>query len=255
MKVQIIKSNQDWKQLYKVGRYYEKQIGFVPTMGALHKGHVSLIEKCVNENDVAVVSVFVNPTQFNDLNDLKKYPKTFESDIQMLEGLNVDYLFSPDYNDMYPDNFTYRVSENDLSRKLCGAFRPGHFDGVLTIVLKLLNIIKPNRAYFGEKDYQQYKLIEGMCKAFFLDTEIIPCPIVRDDDGLAMSSRNILLKSDERKFALNFPKTLRKKKSSAEVKDELEKLGFKVDYVEDIDGRRFGAVYVGKVRLIDNVKL
>jgi pantoate--beta-alanine ligase len=255
LKVQIIKSQQNWKQLYKVGKYHEKQIGFVPTMGALHNGHASLIEKCASENEISVVSIFVNPTQFNDSSDLEKYPRTFESDLKMLEELKVDYLFFPNFNDIYPDNFTYQILENDLSKKLCGAFRPGHFDGVLTVVLKLLNIIKPNRTYFGEKDYQQYKLIDGMCKAFFIDTEIITCPTIREDDGLAMSSRNVLLNPNERNFASNFPLLLQTKIKSEEVKTELEKLGFKVDYIEDINGRRFGAVYVGKVRLIDNVKL
>jgi pantoate--beta-alanine ligase len=253
--VQILKTGQNWKQLYKVVKYHEKKIGLVPTMGALHNGHASLIKKCVKENEISIVSIFVNPTQFNDQGDLEKYPRTFESDLKMLEEFNVDYLFFPNFNEMYPDGFTYHISENDFSKKLCGAFRPGHFDGVLTVVLKLLNIFRPNRAYFGEKDYQQFKLIEGICKAFFIDTEIISCPTIREDDGLAISSRNVLLNPNQRNFAANFPAILSTNKTSVEVKDELEKIGFKVDYVEDLNGRRYGAVYVGKVRLIDNVEI
>lgn len=251
----IIKSISEWKQLKKSYAFKEKKIGFVPTMGALHSGHISLIETCINENDISVVSIFINPTQFNDPKDLQNYPRTFAADLKLLNELKVDFLFYPDYNEIYEDNFKYRVVESELSKILCGAFRPGHFEGVLTVVLKLLNIIQPDRAYFGEKDYQQYKLIDGMCRAFFLDVEIIPCPIVREDDGLAMSSRNLLLKSEERAHAVNFPKLLQSNKSPQQIKAELENLGFKVDYIEEIEGRRFGAVHLGKVRLIDNVKI
>lgn len=252
---QIIKTVTEWRELYDSENISSKELGFVPTMGALHRGHASLIEKSVAENRKTAVSIFVNPTQFNDPNDLKKYPKTFDQDFKMIEELNVDYLFFPEYGELYADNFTYQLHENSLSKILCGAFRSGHFDGVLTVVLKLLNIIKPGRAYFGEKDYQQYKLIKGMAEAFFLPTEIIPCPTVRDEDGLALSSRNLLLSPEERKFALNFPKLLKADKSCGEIKFELEQLGFKVDYIEEYDGRRLGAVYAGKMRLIDNVKL
>ncbi len=252
---EIIKTASEWKQLKKSDAHKEKKIGFVPTMGALHAGHSSLIEKCVKENDLSVVSIFVNPIQFNDPKDLLNYPRTFEKDFRMLEDLKVDFLFYPDYKEIYSDNFKYRVIENELSKILCGEYRPGHFDGVLTVVLKLLNIIRADRAYFGEKDYQQYKLIDGMCRAFFLDVEIIPCPTVREDDGLAMSSRNLLLKSEEREHAVKFSKLLQSNKLPQQIKAELENLGFKVDYIEEIDGRRFGAVYIGKVRLIDNVKI
>lgn len=251
----IIKSISEWNQLKKSNAFKEKKIGFVPTMGALHSGHISLIETCINENDISVVSIFVNPTQFNDPKDLERYPRTFEDDLHLLKKIKVDYLFYPGAKEIYPDNFKYRVVEDELSKILCGAFRPGHFEGVLTVVLKLLNIIQPDRAYFGEKDYQQYKLIDGMCRAFFLNVEIIPCPTVREDDGLAMSSRNLLLKSEERAHAVNFPKLLQSNKSPQQIKAELENLGFKVDYIEDYAGRRFGAVHLGKVRLIDNVEL
>ncbi|MHB8906234.1 MAG: pantoate--beta-alanine ligase [Melioribacteraceae bacterium] len=251
----IIKSISEWKQLKKSYPFKEKKIGFVPTMGALHRGHSELIKRCIYENDISVVSIFINPTQFNNPKDLQNYPRTFENDLQMLEKFKVDFLFYPDYNEIYEDNFKYRVVESELSKILCGTYRPGHFEGVLTVVLKLLNIIQPDRAYFGEKDYHQYKLIDGMCRAFFLNVEIIPCPTVREDDGLAMSSRNLLLKSEERAHAVNFPKLLQSNKSPQQIKEELENLGFKVDYIEEIEGRRFGAVHLGKVRLIDNVKI
>jgi len=252
---QIIKSGKEWRELCDSENISSKELGFVPTMGALHRGHSSLIKKSVSENRRTVVSIFVNPTQFNDPNDLQKYPETFKNDLKIIEDLKVDYLFSPEYEELYADNFTYQVHENSFSKILCGAFRSGHFDGVLTVVLKLLNIIKPGRAYFGEKDYQQYKLIKEMASAFFLQTEIIPCATVRDEDGLALSSRNLLLSPEERKLALNFPTLLTANKTCDEIKFELEQLGFKVDYIEEYDGRRLGAVYAGKIRLIDNVKL
>lgn len=251
----IIKTVSEWKQIKKSDKIKNKKIGFVPTMGALHKGHLSLIQRCAEENEISVVSIFVNPTQFNDPRDLEKYPRTFENDLKLLRDLNVDYLFYPDYSEVYTDNFKYKICENDLSQILCGKFRPGHFEGVLTVVMKLLNIVRPDKAYFGEKDYQQYLLIDGMCKAFFLNVEIVPCPIIREADGLALSSRNALLTSDEKFFTQNFPRLLKSEKSCEMIKSELDELGFKVDYIEEIGNRRFGAVHVGKVRLIDNVKI
>ncbi len=252
---QIIRSVQEWKEVLNSGVFSGKKIGFVPTMGALHNGHASLIERSVRENNFTVASIFVNPTQFNDPKDLQNYPRTFEDDLKLLEDLKVDFLFYPNYADIYNDNFKYKISENELSKILCGKFRPGHFDGVLTVVMKLLNIIRPNKAYFGEKDYQQYLLIDGMCKSFFLDVEIIPCPIVREAEGLALSSRNALLTKKEKIFAQNFPRLLKTEKSCDSIKSELEKIGFEVDYIEEIGNRRFGAVHVGKVRLIDNVEI
>lgn len=251
----VIKKISEWKKIRNSEELKNKTVGFVPTMGAFHQGHASLIERCLIENNISVVSIFVNPTQFNDPNDLRNYPRTFDSDLKLLEKMNVDYLFYPEYEEIYSDNYRYKIIETDFSKKLCGAFRPKHFEGVLTIVLKLFNIVKPHKAYFGEKDYQQLKLIEGMCKAFFMDIEIVPCPIVRDEDGLALSSRNLLLTNEERKIAVNFPKLLKARMSNELIKEELEKLGFKVDYIENLEGRRFGAVHIGKVRLIDNVEL
>jgi len=236
-------------------KFKDKTIGFVPTMGALHKGHFSLIESSLKENDITIVSIFVNPTQFDNPEDLKEYPILIEKDLEALKKLNVDFAFLPEYKTLYPDNFVYRVEETNFSKKLCGAFREGHFTGVLTVVMKLLNIVSPKRAYFGEKDYQQFLLVKGMTEAFFMDVEIVPCPIVREDDGLAISSRNLRLTTAERKLAPVFYRLLSSSKTDEEIKLELKKKGFKVDYIESLNGRRFGAVHLGKVRLIDNVKI
>lgn len=232
-----------------------KKVGFVPTMGALHAGHVSLFQKSVSENDVTIVSVYVNKTQFNDPADYENYPRDINKDIALLQNNGVGILFLPTYEEIYADNYNYRITENTLSKILCGNSRKGHFEGVLTVVLKLLNIVSPSKAYFGEKDYQQYLLIKNMSKAFFLDAKITKCPTVREHDGLALSSRNLLLTIEERKTAPNFYKILRLEKNIMEAKAKLEKLGFVIDYIEDFEQRRFGAVYLGKVRLIDNVQL
>ena len=230
------------------------EIGFVPTMGALHEGHLSLIETSKKENKFTVVSIFVNPTQFNDPNDYKNYPNTQTEDLLKLSSLNVDYLFFPARSLIYNDNYTYQIVENNYSKKLCGASRAAHFEGVLTVVMKLLNIVKPSRAYFGKKDFQQYMLIKGMVDAFHMDVKIIARPTVREADGLAMSSRNLLLTDSERKIAPIFSKLLNSKSSDELVKSELENEGFRIDYIETINGRRFGAVFLGNVRLIDNVE-
>lgn len=252
--MKIIETINEWNDVQQNGKFSDKEVGFVPTMGALHNGHKSLIKRALEENEIAVVSIFVNPTQFDDKKDLANYPKDNEKDFEILQDMGVDYFFHPTYNELYPDDYKYKVVENSFSKKLCGASRPGHFDGVLTVVMKLLNIINPQRSYFGEKDYQQYKLVKNMCDAFFMSTEIILCPTVRDDDGLALSSRNALLTPTERENAALFPSLLKSKLSPDEIKRELIKQGFKIDYIEDMDGRRFGAVYIGNVRLIDNVQ-
>lgn len=228
-----------------------KKLGFIPTMGALHPGHLSLVERSRKENDLTLVSIFVNPTQFNDPKDLEKYPRTFEQDLKLLEAAQADFLLYPQTQELYPDDYRYRIQENQLSQILCGAHRPGHFDGVLSIVMKLLNIAQADHAYFGEKDYQQYLLIQGMAKAFFLRTNIVGCPTVREVDGLAMSSRNTLLTPDERKRAARFPEILQ----SGNFPEKLVEAGFTVDYLEEHFGRRFGAVRLGSVRLIDNVEI
>ena len=224
-------------------------------MGALHAGHMSLLRRAKSENDIAVASIFVNPTQFNDPRDLKGYPRTLAGDIKKLEAEKTDFLLLPSARDMYPDAYRYRLTETAESTILCGAHRPGHFEGVLTVVMKLLNLVRADRAYFGEKDYQQFRLIRGMAEAFFVDTEIIPCPTLRETDGLAMSSRNLLLETDHRRLAPAMHKALRSKARPDEIKKQLAALGFKPDYVEERWGRRLAAAKIGKVRLIDNVKI
>lgn len=228
-------------------------VGFVPTMGALHAGHLSLIEQALNENDYVVVSIFVNPTQFDQKSDLENYPNTLEEDLSQLEDAGVTAVFLPEYENLYPDEFTYQVNENSLSSKFCGAQRPGHFDGVLSVVLKLFNIVDADKAYFGEKDYQQLQLIKGMVAAFFLPIEIIACPIIRENDGLAMSSRNRRLSVIERKIAPEFYTTLVKGSNLEEKKQHLADIGFDVEYLEILDDRLLAAVKLGEIRLIDNV--
>jgi pantoate--beta-alanine ligase len=230
-------------------------LGFVPTMGALHAGHMSLVERSLVENARTVVSVFVNPTQFNDPTDLRTYPRTLDADVNMLRESGVDYVFVPDKETVYPDDYRYRLSEEEVSTRLCGAHRPGHFDGVLTVVMRLFNIIRPDRAYFGEKDYQQYLLIADMAAAFFMDIEIRPCPIVRDSDGLALSSRNALLTPEGHTLAAAFAAILGEGESSDGVRSQLESRGIEIDYVEEWAGRRLAAVVIDGVRLIDNVPL
>ncbi len=226
-------------------------LGFVPTMGALHEGHLSLVERSRRENDHTLVSIFVNPTQFDDPSDLEAYPRTLESDVALLgEGVLV---LAPTAAEMYPQGYRYRVHEEVDSLRLCGAHRPGHFDGMLTVVLKLLGLARADRAYFGEKDFQQLELVRGMAEDFFLATEIVACPTVREADGLAMSSRNRRLSASERALAARFPQVLLSAGSCSAAVDELKTLGFVTDYVEEWRGRRLGAVRLGDVRLIDNL--
>lgn len=253
--MKIIRSIKDWKNIRVNNSMRNKTIGFVPTMGALHKGHIELVKKSLKQNDITVVSIFVNPTQFNNKEDLQSYPVTIKSDIKILTEMNVNYLFLPKYKDLYPDDFKYKIIETDFSKMLCGRFRPGHFDGVLTVVMKLFNIIKPDRAYFGEKDYQQLELIRGMVRSFFMDIKIVSVPTVRDKDGLALSSRNLRLSAIQRQLAPRFPEILKSDLPIKQIKSKLAREGFKVEYVEQIGNRRFAAVYLGKVRLIDNVKI
>lgn len=229
-------------------------IGLVPTMGALHAGHLSLIERARADNDHVVVSIFVNPTQYDDPKDLERYPRTLEADLRRAEEAGADLVFHPRSDDIYNDGYRFRVSESELSRELEGAHREGHFDGVLTVVLKLLNIVPADRAYFGEKDWQQLHLVRDMAAAFFHPTEIVACPIIREPDGLAMSSRNIHLNNEERHLAPEFHRVLAGGCSTAEMARKLGEAGFVVDYVERRGNRVVGAVRLGKVRLIDNVE-
>lgn len=251
----VIKELSKWKSMRKSKVFHNKTIGLVPTMGALHDAHIALIKKSIQQNDITVVTIFVNQTQFNNQKDFENYPNTVKEDLSKLKKLKVDFLLNPLYSDVYPDNYNYKVIESNFSNLLCGKYRPGHFDGVLTVVLKLINLVKPDRAYFGEKDYQQLKLIEEMVKAFFIDTKIVSLPTVRTKEGLALSSRNLKLSEEQKIMAIDFPKILNSPLSNDKIKLQLKKKGFKVEYVEQIDNRRFGAVYLGNVRLIDNVKI
>ena len=252
--MKVIDDMREWQQIRHEIR---GSVGFVPTMGALHDGHASLLRRSAGVDDVTVLSIYVNPTQFNDPDDLANYPDTLAADLELAAALGVDYVLLPRYADLYPDGYRYRVVENEFSNELCGRNRPGHFTGVLTVVMKLLNLVRPHRAYFGNKDYQQYLLVRDMCAAFYMDVEIVGCDTVRECDGLAMSSRNKLLTRDARRMAPRFSHALRADGCDAQVRAELESQGFVVDYVESRDGRRFGAVVMGcgdhAVRLIDNV--
>lgn len=228
-------------------------IGFVPTMGALHAGHISLIQKSKQQNEITVVSIFLNPTQFNSSKDFDSYPQTFEQDLEVLESQEIDILFLPESQDMYPDSYLFQIVENSLSQKFCGAHRPGHFQGMLTVVMKLFQLVRPNQAYFGEKDFQQLQLIKNMVEAFFLPINVIAVPTVREQDGLAMSSRNQKLNEDQRFLAQQFYQTLKELDSPLQTVKRLQDLGFEVDYVDDYNSRRLAAAIIGDVRLIDNV--
>ena len=228
-------------------------VGFVPTMGALHQGHLSLVRRSLAENDRTLVSIFVNPTQFDDQADLARYPRVVDADLAALQSELTDYVLLPRSEDLYRDGFRYRITERDVSATLEGAHRPGHFDGVLTVVMKLLQIAQPDRAYFGEKDWQQLSLVRGMVDAFFLPVTIVACPTVRDADGLALSSRNRTLPPADRERAPRFHQVLSSASTADEAARELREAGFIVDYVEEHDGRRLGAVRIAGVRLIDNI--
>ncbi|WP_191013712.1 pantoate--beta-alanine ligase [Treponema zioleckii] len=249
--MKIIRTVEEWKKERET--FKNKKIGFVPTMGGLHAGHLSLMKKCRAENEIAVASVYLNPTQFNDKKDLETYPANFDDDVKLLESAGIDYLFAPTYTVMYPDDYKYKVIETDFSKMLCGAKRPGHFDGVLTVVMKFFNIIRPTNAYFGEKDFQQYQLLKGMVEAFFLDINLIPCPIVREENGLAISSRNRKLSAEGLAKAPKLHEILAMKKSIAEKEALLTEAGFKVDYITEYKGRLYAAAFLEDVRLIDNV--
>lgn len=256
-----------------------KTIGFVPTMGYLHEGHTSLIDRARTENDIVVVSIFVNPTQFGPNEDLDKYPRNLKRDKSILEKHNVDILFLPIETEMYPDGFSTSVEVKGLTEGLCGAKRPGHFKGVTTVVSKLFNILKPNKAYFGKKDFQQLKVIERMVRDLNYDIEIVGCPIVREKDGLAKSSRNTYLSKNERIAATCLFKSLKKARSAIEggnnsakeisnlIRSYLESIPEvrRIDYIEIVNPNTLKpvesiengtliaiAAFIGNTRLIDN---
>lgn len=258
-----------------------KTIGLVPTMGALHAGHASLVKRAVSENDVVVVSDFVNPTQFNDKNDLAKYPRTLEADCELLRKEGAAFVFAPSVEEIYPEPDTRQFSYAPLDTVMEGKFRPGHFNGVCQIVSKLFMIVRPHRAYFGEKDFQQLAIIREMVRQMdFGGLKIVGCPIVREADGLALSSRNARLSAVEREHALNISKTLFASRTFASshsvaetqrmVEEGIEKSkGLRLEYFEIVDGTTLQkianwedtdyavgciTVFCGDVRLIDNIK-
>lgn len=230
-------------------------IGFVPTMGALHAGHASLVKRCRAENDIVAVSIFVNPTQFNDPNDLARYPQTLDRDLELLESCGADEVILPSAAELYPHGYGVRVEAGAMAGIMEAAYRPGFLAGVLTVVWKLLNLVRADRAYFGEKDYQQLMAVTAMAEEFFFTTDIVPCPTVREESGLAMSSRNMLLSAGGRNRAARLYGALTGASDVSNARAMLEREGFSVDYVEEHWGRRFAAASLEGVRLIDNVPL
>jgi len=251
--MKVLTSIADW-QSYR-GNLSKSPLGFVPTMGALHQGHLSLVKASRQQDALTVVSVFINPTQFDDKKDFEKYPADSRSDLEQLESAGVDVVLFPDAAQIYKDEYRFKVTESDFSRRLCGAHRAGHFDGVLTVVMRLLNLVQPDNAYFGEKDYQQLQLIRDMVSAFFMPVNIVACATTREADGLAMSSRNRHLDARQRVQAASLYAALKNSCTAAEARQVLTRQGFEVDYVEDITNRRLAAARLGSTRLIDNVEI
>jgi len=251
--MQVWRSIAEWQQ--RRAALEGKAIGFVPTMGALHRGHMSLVERCRAENQIAVASIFVNPSQFNDPKDLERYPQTLECDLALLERAAVDDVLVPTSAEMYPHGYRLRVQPDERYRVMEGLYRPGFLEGVGTVVLKLLNLVRPQRAYFGEKDFQQLQLIRDLVEEFFVQCVIVPCPTVRAESGLAESSRNRLLSAEAKEKAPLLFHALSTAPSAVEARSILEHAGFKVDYVEEQWDRRFAAAFLDGIRLIDNVPL
>ncbi len=235
----------------------DADIGFVPTLGGLHEGHAALIRRARAENPVCLVSLFLNPTQFNNPDDLAAYPADADADLALARALDADAVLMPNAEAIHADDYRFSITESPQSETLCGAHRPGHFTGVLTVVMKLLNLARPTRAYLGEKDWQQLQLVRDMCQAFFLDVDIVACPTVRDRDGLALSSRNARLGSEARRLAPELYRLLGSDLSDAAVAQALTDAGFDVDYVSTQANRRLAAASLdgegGPVRLIDNL--
>lgn len=281
--MEIIRKVKRLDEVLDTARKSGKSVGLVPTMGALHAGHLSLVRRARAENDIVVVSVFVNPTQFNNPDDLRTYPRTEEADCRLLESADVDYALVPAVEEMYPEKDTRVFNLGPVGEVMEGAMRPGHFNGVCQIVSKLFDIVKPTRAYFGEKDFQQIAVIRRMVDLLGLNLEIVPCPIVREADGLALSSRNVRLTPEGRMVAPEIHKALEaslKLKAEGMTPAEVEKAtvdaidavpGLKTEYYTIVDARTMqpvadwsdagadGAagcvtVYCGDVRLIDNIR-
>lgn len=278
--MKLIQTIQELRTELDALRKEGKTIGLVPTMGALHAGHASLVKRAVAENDVVVVSDFVNPTQFNDKNDLLKYPRTLDADCKLLEECGASFVFAPSVEEIYPEPDTRQFSYAPLDTVMEGKFRPGHFNGVCQIVSKLFLIVEPTRAYFGEKDFQQLAIIREMVRKYPFNLEIVGCPIVREADGLALSSRNARLSDEQRIQTLQISKTLfasveyAQTHTLAETKAFVESAistaeGLRLEYFEIVDGNSLQTVcdwkdgsyivgcitvFCGEVRLIDNIK-
>ena len=278
--MEIIKDSKEMQDKILILKKRNKSIGFVPTMGALHAGHLSLVNRCVSENDICVVSVFVNPTQFNNPNDLLTYPRTLENDCRLLESSGCNYVFAPTVEEMYPEPDTRVFDFGKVSQVMEGARRPGHFNGVAQIVSKLFYAVEPDVAYFGEKDFQQIAVIRAMVKQLDIPVEIVDCPIQREVDGLALSSRNTRLTPEQRQKAPVIARTLKESITFVPEKSVREVLDYvvstinavpemEVEYFEIVDGNTLESienwsdtsypvgcitVYCGEVRLIDNIK-
>jgi pantoate--beta-alanine ligase len=228
--MKIIKNIVNMREEIKFLRCKTLTIGFVATMGYLHQGHLSLIERSKSENDITIMSIFVNPIQFGENEDFSKYPRDLNRDIELADMEAVDFVFIPEANELYPGNYSTYVIENKLSNVLCGKSRPTHFKGVTTIVNKLFNIIKPDRAYFGQKDYQQYLVLKKMTEDLNMDIDLIVCPILREFDGLALSSRNIYLNNKDRAKALSLSKSL--KEAEKIINNGEKSKGFILKYIK-----------------------
>lgn len=275
----VLKSIKEMRE-YRNNIRQIKNIGFVPTMGCLHEGHLSLVKQCNKESDVTIVSIFVNPTQFGANEDYDKYPRVIEKDLELLSEYDVDAVFCPSDAEMYPEGYSTWVEETVISGKYCGKSRPTHFKGVTTVVSKLIHLVQPHFLYMGEKDYQQIAVLNKMIKDLNIDTCIRPCPIVRESDGLALSSRNRYLADIERADALCLYKSLliaKELSSNGEtkvsvIKEKMMRLinahHGKIDYIEFLNSKTLElvdavdhethviiAVYIGKTRLIDNMHL
>lgn len=278
--MEIIRIPKVMQETSKEHILHSRSIGFVPTMGALHDGHLSLVRVAKQENDITVVSIFINPLQFGPSEDYNRYPRDIEGDMEKLSRVGVDILFLPDDNSMYPEGFCTTVEVSGLSDRLCGAFRPGHFRGVATVVLKLFNIVNPTRAYFGQKDYQQTLVIKRLVQDLNMDIDIVVCPTIRESDGLAMSSRNQYLNEKERAAATVLFRALQRGceaiKSGIIKKEEVDKIMLEVinserlvtevQYLSVFDPENLeelavinkraliaGAIKIGHTRLIDNI--
>ena len=278
--MKVVNSIKDLKAYLAEEKQDKKKVGLVPTMGALHKGHLSLVKRCVSDNDVCVVSVFVNPTQFNDKHDLETYPRTLEADCDLLAEAGCDCVFAPTVDEMYPEPDTRVFDLGKVAEVMEGARRPGHFNGVAQVVSKLFYMVEPDNAYFGEKDFQQIAVIRAMVKQLNIPVTINACPIVREEDGLALSSRNTRLSAELRQKAPLIARTLKESTTFAAEKKVQEVIDYvvntinsdpdmEVEYYEIVDGNTLEpirnwsdtdypvgciTVYCGEVRLIDNIK-